>query len=1126
MAAASESIKVFCRFRPLNESEEKSSSKFIPKFPPGTNDCVNLGVINFCKKTFTVHGKVYSFDRVFKPNISQEEVYLASAYPIVKDVLSGYNGTIFAYGQTSSGKTFTMEGVIGDPDYQGIIPRIVSDIFNHIYSMEENLEFHIKISYFEIYMDRIRDLLDVTKTNLVVHEDKNRVPYVKGCSERFVSSPEEVLDTIEEGKANRHIAVTNMNEHSSRSHSVFLINIRQENVETQKKLSGKLYLVDLAGSEKVSKTGAEGTILDEAKNINKSLSALGNVISALAEGTKSHVPYRDSKLTRILQESLGGNARTTIVICCSPASFNEGETKSTLLFGARAKTISNVVQVNEELTAEEWKRRFERERDKVLKLRAQLSAYEREIERWRRGESIPESEQVNLSDLTESMIAPSVTESMIVDSVSNAPAAMVTSTPAALVDEERARYEEERLRLYQQLDEKDDEIQQQSQLAERLKEQLNEQEELIKQTKTDYEVLQSEMSRIQMENDAAKEEVKEVLQALEELAMNYDQKTQEVEMKVKENESLNDELSKKLIMLNEVQSELQQIKEGTAVQKRRIQDMLSNIVRDLCEVGSIIGGNIAEMKVSLEDPNKVDRIDEEFTVARLLLTKMKAEIKTLSEKCAQLDTFQSDYAQRLESNERELADCRLLIQQYEIRMNSLTASMKEVENKKRQLEEAVDTLNEECAKLRAQENVAKVSIAPASEVDLKSALEAQLESHREAHAKQLSALRDEIMEKNNTIDQLQVSLNQLQLTKDQLQSDYEKLKSEENGRDKRIKELAMLSDKREQAKQDLKGLEETVAKELQTLHNLRKLFVQDLQQRIKRTPTGPEEEEFVSSMAQKQKILFLENNLDQLTKVHKQLVRDNADLRCELPKLEKRLRATMERVKSLETALKEAKEAAMKDRKKYQFEVERIKEAVRQRNLVRRGFPAAQIAKPIRPGQHPVGVTGQSHGIRSNNGLTINAPLINQADLNSKFEMTLFYWRMAGINYIRYSEIAAQIVRNCLKPELKAEAMKREGSTRNRSESKLICENVLLDCGRDLNGDCAYRIQRIHGFHFVETARFQAFLSTQNDYSAKQALLPCLENDAAVLRGNGFRLQSSDYGPSSPDTVPCRIWWG
>ncbi|CAJ0940319.1 unnamed protein product, partial [Ranitomeya imitator] len=142
----------------------------------------------------------------------------------------------------------------------------------------------LRVSYFEIYLDKIRDLLDVSKTNLSVHEDKNRVPFVKGCTERFVSSPEEILDVIDEGKSNRHVAVTNMNEHSSRSHSIFLINIKQENVETEQKLSGKLYLVDLAGSEKVSKTGAEGSVLDEAKNINKSLSALGNVISSLAEG--------------------------------------------------------------------------------------------------------------------------------------------------------------------------------------------------------------------------------------------------------------------------------------------------------------------------------------------------------------------------------------------------------------------------------------------------------------------------------------------------------------------------------------------------------------------------------------------------------------------------------------------------------------------------------------------------------------------------------------------------------------------------------------------------------------------------------------------------------------------------
>lgn len=126
-----------------------------------------------------------------------------------------------------------------------------------------------------------------------------------------------------------------MNEHSSRSHSIFLINVKQENTETQKKLSGKLYLVDLAGSEKVSKTGAEGDVLEEAKNINKSLSALGNVISGLAEGNNSYIPYRDSKMTRILQESLGGNSRTTIIICCSPSQLNDVETKSTLLFGQR-----------------------------------------------------------------------------------------------------------------------------------------------------------------------------------------------------------------------------------------------------------------------------------------------------------------------------------------------------------------------------------------------------------------------------------------------------------------------------------------------------------------------------------------------------------------------------------------------------------------------------------------------------------------------------------------------------------------------------------------------------------------------------------------------------------------------
>merc|ERR1712126_732375 len=247
--------------------------------------------------------------------------------------------------------------------------------------------------------------------------------------------------------------------------------------------------------------------------------------------------------------------------------------------------------------------------------------------------------------------------------------------------------------------------------------------------------------------------------------------------------------------------------------------------------------------------------------------------------------------------------------------------------------------------------------AVASEEQLKSAnvkdaLEEQLSQHREQHQKQLAQLRNEITEKQTAMDELRDNNRGLTLANEALQRDHDKLKEEEQEKSRRLQELIALNERREQARQDLKGLEETVAKELQTLHNLRKLFVQDLQSRVKKSAAGEESEEAGGSLAQKQKISFLENNLDQLTKVHKQLVRDNADLRCELPKLEKRLRATMERVKALETALKEAKEGAMRDRKRYQYEVDRIKEAVRQKNLQRRGH-AAQIAKPIRAGHHP-----------------------------------------------------------------------------------------------------------------------------------------------------------------------------
>ncbi|XP_050079844.1 kinesin heavy chain isoform X2 [Anopheles maculipalpis] len=933
---AEDSIKVVCRFRPLNDSEELAGSKFVVKFPSGPEEnCLSIG------------GKVYLFDKVFKPNATQEKVYNEAAKSIVSDVLAGYNGTIFAYGQTSSGKTHTMEGVIGDPAKQGIIPRIVNDIFNHIYTMEMNIEFHIKVSYYEIYMDKIRDLLDVSKVNLSVHEDKNRVPYVKGASERFVSSPEEVFEVIEEGKSNRHIAVTNMNEHSSRSHSVFLINVKQENMENEKKLSGKLYLVDLAGSEKVSKTGAEGTVLDEAKNINKSLSALGNVISALADGNKTHIPYRDSKLTRILQESLGGNARTTIVICCSPASFNESETKSTLDFGRRAKTVKNVVCVNEELTAEEWKRRYEREKEKNTKLKGKIEKLEAELARWRAGETVNVEEQLDLQQDAMEVSTPNV--EVLLGQPADLPVPAIPGGGGLPLSAERDTLEVERERLYQQLDEKDEEINQQSQYVEKLKEQIIDQEELIANTRRDYENLQSEMTRIQQENENAKEEVKEVLQALEELAVNYDQKSQEIELKNKEIDTVNEELQQKQGTLNSVQSELQQLKDMSSHQKKRINEMLTNLLRDLSEVGQALAADQNEMKMNVEA--SAGKVEEEFTVARLYISKMKSEAKNLSARCANLESLQQDTCKKVSEYEKELSECRLLISQHKARMNSLQESMREAENKKRTLEENIDALREECAKLKAAEQVSAVNAEEKQRADqLKVAFESQMDQLRDVHTKQVSALRDEISEKQELINELKDTNQKLTLAHQQMTVDYEKLKQEEQEKSSKLQTLMLTDERREQARKDLKGLEDTVAKELQSLHALRKLFVLDLQARIKKSLNSEDTEDDGGSLAQKQKISFLENNLEQLTKVHKQLVRDNADLRCELPKLEKRLRTTVERVKALETALKEAKEGAMRDRKRYQYEVDRIKEAVRQKNLARRG-PQAQIAKPIRAGQ-------------------------------------------------------------------------------------------------------------------------------------------------------------------------------
>lgn len=266
-------------------------------------------------------------------------------------VHSGYNGTVFAYGQTGCGKSYTMMGVSDPPDQNGVIPRAFDHIFDQI-AVTEGTKYLVHASYLEIYNEEVRDLLgkDVKK-KLDLKEHPERGVYVQGLSMHKVHNRRDLERVMTMGSKNRSVGATLMNVDSSRSHSIFTINLEMmtEGGDGQESLkSGKLNLVDLAGSERQSKTGSTGDRLKEATRINLSLSALGNVISALVDGRSTHIPYRDSKLTRLLQSSLGGNTKTLMIACISPADNNYDETLSTLRYANRAKNIKNKPHVNED----------------------------------------------------------------------------------------------------------------------------------------------------------------------------------------------------------------------------------------------------------------------------------------------------------------------------------------------------------------------------------------------------------------------------------------------------------------------------------------------------------------------------------------------------------------------------------------------------------------------------------------------------------------------------------------------------------------------------------------------------------------------------------------------------------
>lgn len=334
-----EAVKVAVRLRPMSSAEIAAKYEKIVEI-----DRQDAAVYVKNRQGQTVN---FKFDFAYPDNITQEEIYEDTAAPIVAGVLEGFNGTVFAYGQTGTGKTYTMDGKKGDE--RGIMPRAFEHIFDYIEANQDSHQFMITVTYVEIYNDELRDLLASQKASepLKIREDPNHGIQIRGAAVHKVQKLEDLERLLKFGKKNRKVRATGMNEESSRSHSILSIMIETlTQIEGgQHVRSARLNLVDLAGSERAVKTGATGEGFKEGVHINYELMILGNCIAALTSKT-SHIPYRDSKLTMILRDSLGGNARTVMIAALGPASYNFSETMSTLRYAERAKKIENKPKVN------------------------------------------------------------------------------------------------------------------------------------------------------------------------------------------------------------------------------------------------------------------------------------------------------------------------------------------------------------------------------------------------------------------------------------------------------------------------------------------------------------------------------------------------------------------------------------------------------------------------------------------------------------------------------------------------------------------------------------------------------------------------------------------------------------
>jgi kinesin family protein 5 len=785
----------------------------------------------------------FTFDKIFSnPNTPQPQIYNLAAKETVNDVLQGYNGTIFAYGQTGSGKTWTMFGSdIQNQDLQGIIPRAASHIFEFIRNDKAETEYVVKCSFLEIYKEVVRDLLNPKNDNLKVRETPAKGVWVDDLSEEEIGSEAEALDLIKYGEEFRIVSSTNMNEKSSRSHSLFIMSVHQKSKDGSSK-TGKLNLVDLAGSEKVAKTGSRGETLEEAKKINQSLSALGNVINALTQTNRPHVPYRDSKLTFILRESLGGNCKTTLMITASSHLYNLEETISTLKFGQRAKSIKNSPFVNKQRSIEELLEIIRKLTDELAQLKKYLTYLENEISVLKSKDGPFDLAAFRSQALAALGISPSLVlgansafsprkgEGNMVDTMINTAELQLQDDRVkekielqlqdlrdeiASLSESKALHEEEIAGLKKELGDKDQLIESLNSETSRQKSELatikskyeyelqqagldaknskialqsatyfsKELETILSKEKQDKEMYLQERHKLTRELDDLRHRCDDA----EKIAKSSKTKTEEL---TSTNQQLTNTLEQRAEQIKELNAKVTKLEEELGIQTYN-KTSLENQVNMLNGQIEISDFNLKALKQKNEDlemrlkqvqaeKQDINEVSNEIT---LRITELQQTLDQLGDENGVLKTQVNQLKSDLKMKEVEVEDKQHKLTQQEQKTNEALSRIEELMNEVKAVQKVMKDREEE---LTAQINELNESKAQA----LKKNEELEGENQKIAHEKsaveeELSKTKRELQDANNKneiqvtqIDQSNKRIEELQSTIDNMRAEFDKQRNE------------------------------------------------------------------------------------------------------------------------------------------------------------------------------------------------------------------------------------------------------------------------------------------------------------------------------------------------------------